>query len=213
MEPPTSCTFAMTSTGPFSYPAGRLEDGQIRFNGSYPTTQFIMVNGSMITDSAGFGCIVTESPTTQFQCDMNKTPDPNFGMTVKRSEHDHVLLAYKDSTEFYACPATDTEYNVYIKPDFGQTKCVPMQIVVEGECATGGGGGGGGGGEEDVPCPPTTVWHTEYVTELVTQWSTVTVTPGSTSVSVSASTGGSDGDGWDTTATPTPSTTIAPIIN
>ena len=55
---PDKCTFTLSSGGAFSCPAGRLEDGQIRLNGSYPTTEFSIVNGG-ITDEAGFGCIIT----------------------------------------------------------------------------------------------------------------------------------------------------------
>lgn len=60
IAPPSgsSCVFTITASGGIACPAGELEDGQIRLNGSYPAANFTLSNGG-ITDSTGKGCIVT----------------------------------------------------------------------------------------------------------------------------------------------------------
>lgn len=60
------CTFTISSSGSFSCPAGQLDDGQIRLNGTEPISEFTITDGR-ITDATGKGCIVTEPPTTQIQ--------------------------------------------------------------------------------------------------------------------------------------------------
>jgi hypothetical protein len=55
------CKFTLSSEGPFACPAGQLEDGQIRLNGTYPTSTFCIGPDGGITDERGFGCIVTGS--------------------------------------------------------------------------------------------------------------------------------------------------------
>lgn len=52
------CTFSLSASGGIECPAGELDDGQIRLNGSYPTAEFT-IRGDKIWDSAGKGCIVT----------------------------------------------------------------------------------------------------------------------------------------------------------
>jgi hypothetical protein len=52
------CEFTVSSDGAFACPAGQLEDGQIRLNGSYDTANFVLSGGGIV-DSRGFGCIVT----------------------------------------------------------------------------------------------------------------------------------------------------------
>lgn len=105
---------------------------------------------------------VPEPPTTQFQCDHGKEPARGFSIDGARN------LLYHGSPDFWACPATDTEYNIYVRPDFGQEKCVPIGLTASGcsekatsECA-----------------PASTVWqtHRETVTEDITQKITVVVT-------------------------------------
>lgn len=54
-----SCGFEISSTGTMPCPAGQLPDGQIRLNGSYPTSKFFIDANGGITDTNGFGCIVT----------------------------------------------------------------------------------------------------------------------------------------------------------
>lgn len=53
------CKFTLSSAGPFNCPAGQLSDGQIRLNGTEPTSTFCISPDGKITDQAGFGCIVT----------------------------------------------------------------------------------------------------------------------------------------------------------
>lgn len=52
------CSFTLLSSGSFACPAGQLPDGQIRLNGTEETATFYISDGG-ITDSQGFGCIVT----------------------------------------------------------------------------------------------------------------------------------------------------------
>ena len=67
-----------------------------------------------------------EPPYTQLQC--NQGMEPELGFSLDAS---HRLL-YRGSSEFWACPATEAEYNIYVKPDFGQTKCVPVALTASG---------------------------------------------------------------------------------
>jgi len=119
--PPCSNNFTITSSGGVSGVAGQLPDGQIRVNGSYPTSYFSL-DGDQITDAAGRGCIVTPDPTTQFQCDYLTSPTDGFSVDSSGA------LLYQGSSVFYACPATDTEYNLYTNPNFGQSKCVKVHL-------------------------------------------------------------------------------------
>jgi hypothetical protein len=61
---------------------------------------------------------------TQVQCDEGKQPCKGFSI----DEIDGKTLLYNGSYKFYACPATDYEYNIYISPDFGQAECVPIEL-------------------------------------------------------------------------------------
>ncbi|KAK4442004.1 hypothetical protein QBC34DRAFT_431971 [Podospora aff. communis PSN243] len=174
-----NCEFTLSSAEPFVCPAGQLEDGQIRLNGSYATSSFhISANGGIV-DSDGFGCIVTV-PTTQFQCDHGKPPTLGFSI-----DSTHNFL-YHGSPSFFACPATDTEYNIYVKPDFGQAKCFPITLKTSG-C----------GSSQPPPLPPppppqvSTVWETQ--TQTVTQDVTQTVTVNATASATCTATG------WNTT--------------
>ncbi|TPX13331.1 uncharacterized protein E0L32_006304 [Thyridium curvatum] len=157
--PADCCSFIISSAGSFSLPAGSLEDGQIRLNGTCNTTTFCINKQGGITDSRGHGCIVTESPTSQFQCDRGKAPDTNFFIGNDKT------LVYKGSPTFFACPATDTEYNIYVSPNFGQTKCFPIRLQSDG-C-----------GEAKLSCPSApapTLWATEWVTDTVNYTITAT---------------------------------------
>jgi hypothetical protein len=119
------CKFSLSSPNLPGCPAGQLPDGQIRLNGSYPASTFC-IDGGKIKDQNGYGCIVTGPPTTQVQCDENTEPEPSFSIDSSG------MLMYKGSSAFHACPATDTEYNVYVKPDFGQPKCIPITLQASG---------------------------------------------------------------------------------
>ncbi|KAI0385401.1 hypothetical protein F5Y04DRAFT_276732 [Hypomontagnella monticulosa] len=120
------CKFTLSSTGSFACPAGQLPDGQIRLNGSEPISTFCIDSKGGITDGRGYGCIVTEAPITQVQCNANTAPDDSFFIDSSGT------LKYKGSSSFYACPATDTEYNVYVAPNFGQAKCFPITLQASG---------------------------------------------------------------------------------
>lgn len=62
------CNITLSSPACFTDPAGQLPDGQIRFNGSYPTSTFCLSKDGGLTDQNGFGCIVTGRVTlTQWQ--------------------------------------------------------------------------------------------------------------------------------------------------
>src|ERR1700726_2755801 len=52
------CSFTISSPE-FPHPAGELPDGQIRLNGTEGTATFYIDAHGGITDSNGFGCIVT----------------------------------------------------------------------------------------------------------------------------------------------------------
>ncbi|KAK4450978.1 hypothetical protein QBC34DRAFT_447939 [Podospora aff. communis PSN243] len=144
------CKFTLSSTGEFDCPAGELLDGQIRLNGTYDTSTFCLDSQGGITNSRGFGCIVTDQPTTQIQCDQGKKPTHGFSIGTNNT------LLYHGSPSFFACPATDTEYNIYVSPNFGQTKCFPITLQSDG-C----------GAQE---CPPaSTVWQTAWYTQVINQ--------------------------------------------
>ncbi|KAM0812569.1 hypothetical protein AB5N19_12560 [Seiridium cardinale] len=161
------CKFTLSAGAPFSCPAGQLPDGQIRLNGSEPTSTFCIDQGGKITDQNGYGCIVTDPPTTQIQC--NKGADPVVGFSIGSDE----TLQYQGSSQFYACPATDTEWNIYVSPNFGQPKCIPVKLVADG-CGT-----------QTPSCsapPASTVYQTQVTTQWITQWITQKVNNNNTSV-------------------------------
>ena len=83
------------------------------------------INNGQITDSQGRGCILTP-PTTQFQCDVGATPTADFSIGSNG------VLSHSNSSTFYACPASDTEYNIYTTPVSGQSKCVEIGLTASG---------------------------------------------------------------------------------
>ncbi|KAH8891556.1 hypothetical protein GQ53DRAFT_841461, partial [Thozetella sp. PMI_491] len=97
------------------------------------------------------------APTTQIQCDQGAAPDNGF--TIDGSN----TLLYHGSSSFFACPATDTEYNIYVNPNFGQTKCFPVTFQASSCGAT-------------PPPPVSTIWETQTVTQVITQTITSIVT-------------------------------------
>ncbi|KAF3052451.1 hypothetical protein E8E11_009127 [Didymella keratinophila] len=110
---------------------GQLGDGQNRVGGGHPTGCYCLSNGGF-TDSNGRGCILTP-PTTQFQCDVGASPTTGFAIGSSGS------VTYNGSSKFYACPATDSEYNVYTTPVAGQDKCVEITLSSAGSCGAGSG--------------------------------------------------------------------------
>ncbi|GAB1316410.1 hypothetical protein MFIFM68171_06620 [Madurella fahalii] len=154
------CGFTLSSTGSFPCAAGQLSDGQIRLNGSESIATFYIADGK-ITDSAGRGCIITETPITQVQCDEGKPPVQGFSIDANN------VLLWKGSPHFSACPATDTEYNIYVDPNFGQAKCFGITLTASG-C---------GAPPPTSSCPAastSTITHTDTVTSTVLSVSTMT---------------------------------------
>ena len=100
-----SCTFTLTASGGQSGTLGQLSDGQNRVGGNLPQETYSINNGQ-ITDSQGRGCILTP-PTTQFQCDVGATPTGGFSIGSNGA------VSRGGSSTFYACPASDSEYNIY----------------------------------------------------------------------------------------------------
>jgi len=128
------CSFTITASGGESGTVGQLPDGQNRIGqlpdgqnrvgGNLPTGSYSISNGQ-ITDSQGRGCILTP-PTKQFQCDEGATPTGGFSIGSNGQIYSN------GSPTFYACPATDTEYNIYTQPVEGQAKCVKVELTASG---------------------------------------------------------------------------------
>lgn len=62
---------------------------------------------------------------SQFQCDEGAAPVTGFSIDSKDT------IAYAGSSAFYACPATDTEYNIYTQPVKDQAKCTIVSYTSE----------------------------------------------------------------------------------
>ncbi|KAH8787348.1 putative GPI anchored cell wall protein [Hyaloscypha sp. PMI_1271] len=122
--PRSSCSFQLTASGGESGTIGQLSDGQNRIGGGLSPATFAINNGGII-DSASRGCILTPS-VEQFQCDQGV--GPTFGFAIDSNE----TLTYSGSSVFYACPASDTEWNLYTTPVTGQEKCVEISLTASG---------------------------------------------------------------------------------
>jgi len=142
--PRSSCSFELTASGGESGTIGQLSDGQNRIGGGLSAATFTFNNGGIV-DSAGRGCILTRKVTVnttsfradsfaasveQFQCDQGV--GPTYGFTIDSNE----TLTYSGSSVFYACPASDTEWNLYTAPVTGQEKCVEISLTASGCGAT-----------------------------------------------------------------------------
>jgi len=152
----------LTASGGVSGIVGQLDDGQNRVGGSHPTGSYCNDNGQ-IADAHGRGCILTP-PSSQFQCDVGATPTGGFSLG------NNGAVTSNGSPTFYACPATDTEYNIYTTPVPGQDKCVEIQLIASG-CYT-------------QQCSPKTV--TEIQTVVKTQTLAVTKTEQPQTVTVTS---------------------------
>jgi hypothetical protein len=75
---------------------------------------------------ANFGTASVE----QFQCDQGV--GPTYGFAIDSND----TLTYSGSSVFYACPASDTEWNLYTTPVVGQLKCVEISLTASGCGAT-----------------------------------------------------------------------------
>jgi len=138
--PRSSCSFELTATGGKSGTIGQLSDGQNRIGGGLSAATFTINNGGII-DSAGRGCILTRksiaktlfvltnsvpASVEQFQCDQGV--GPTYGFSIDSNE----TLTYSGSSVFYACPASETEWNLYTTPVIGQLKCVEITLSASG---------------------------------------------------------------------------------
>jgi hypothetical protein len=124
--PRSSCSFSLTATGGESGSIGSLGDGQLRIGGGLDATTFSITNNGTITDDAGRGCILTPS-VNQFQCDLNVAGTSGFSISSNSS-----LTSPAGSTTFYACPASDTEWNLYTAAVENQQKCVQIGLTASG---------------------------------------------------------------------------------
>ncbi|CZR56103.1 related to GPI anchored cell wall protein [Phialocephala subalpina] len=149
------CTFTLTASGGQSGTIGQLDDGQNRIGGGLPAANFCFDSGT-ITDSAGRGCLLTDE-VEQFQCDLNKSPQSGFSIESNGT------LEYSGSSVFYACPASDTEWNLYTTPVAGQLKCVEIGLTASG-C----------GSTTCSSAPASTVTETVTSVSTVTEASTIT---------------------------------------
>lgn len=141
--PRQQCCFSLTASGGASGSVSQLSDGQNRIGGSGSPASYCMDNGA-ITDSNGRGCILTP-PTTQFQCDVGASPSPGFSVSGSG------MLEGNGTTQFYACPATDSSYNIYTSPVEGQDKCVEITLSTGGQCSGSGGSGSASGSAGTAP--------------------------------------------------------------
>ncbi|EAQ91472.1 hypothetical protein CHGG_03407 [Chaetomium globosum CBS 148.51] len=144
---PPGCAFTLSSSGSSVFPPTEQNEGFKLIAPSYHVGEEL------------------EPPTTQIQCDQGKSPVSGFSIDASNN------LLYRGSPDFWACPATDTEYNIYVNPEFGQTKCFPITLKASG-C----------GPEAPTCAPPSTVWETQTqtVTVIVTNSQTCSAEPTST---------------------------------
>jgi hypothetical protein len=141
--PRTQCTFGLTASGGQSGTIGQLDDGQNRIGGGLTAVVFSINNNGSVMDSAGRGCILTrkfvplrsraiwllmilQASVQQFQCDQGSASTAGFSITSNGS------FTSGGSSVFYACPASDTEYNLYTIPVTGQQKCVEISLAASG---------------------------------------------------------------------------------
>ncbi|CZS98253.1 hypothetical protein WAI453_012001 [Rhynchosporium graminicola] len=119
--PRDTCTFTLTASGGQSGIVGQLSDGQNRIGGGNSTGIYTINNGK-ITDAKGRGCIL-RPPTRQLQCDVGATPTGGFSIGSNGE------VRHDGSSTFYACPASDSMYNIYTSPVSGQDKCVEIHLA------------------------------------------------------------------------------------
>jgi hypothetical protein len=179
------CTFELTASGGKSGTVGQLGDGQNRIGGGLAPATYHISNGG-ITDANGRGCILTP-PTTQFQCDVGATPTTGFSISSSGE------IEYNGSGTFYACGATDTEYNIYTVPVKDQKNCVEVTLSSGGKCT---GNGSGGAASSSSASKPAKSTETEKSTASAS-W-----TAKSTESASSA-----ESKPWSSTEKPSPTTT------
>ncbi|CAD6439887.1 069a6c25-a65f-45c7-97aa-be8576ca7ea9 [Sclerotinia trifoliorum] len=119
-----TCSFTLTASGGASGIVGQLDDGQLRILGGHPTATFTISN-SATTDSKGRPCYLT-SEANQYQCDTSMTATAGFAIGANGT------YSHSGSPVFYACPSSDSDYNIYTTPVAGQTKCVKVGLTASG---------------------------------------------------------------------------------
>ncbi|KAJ8064805.1 hypothetical protein OCU04_007115 [Sclerotinia nivalis] len=119
-----TCSFTLTASGGASGIVGQLDDGQLRILGGHPTATFTISNGAT-TDSKGRPCYLT-SEANQYQCDAGMTATDGFAIGASGT------YSHSGSSVFYACPSSDSDYNIYTTPVAGQTKCVKVGLTASG---------------------------------------------------------------------------------
>ncbi|KAJ4994206.1 hypothetical protein SVAN01_00035 [Stagonosporopsis vannaccii] len=122
----------LKASGEQSGVLGQLDDGQNRIGGDNAIGCYCLNGDGAFTDSKGRGCILTP-PTAQFQCDVGASPATGFKVD------DNGSVTHDGDSKFYACPASDTQYNVYTTPVEGQDKCVEISLESAGSCGAGSG--------------------------------------------------------------------------
>ncbi|PYI03741.1 hypothetical protein BO78DRAFT_409650 [Aspergillus sclerotiicarbonarius CBS 121057] len=136
-----SCCFHLTASGGASGTVGQLGDGQNRIGGGLPETQFCIDSNGGITDSSGRGCVVTSS-TTQFQCDLGKSPMSGFSISSSGE------LEYNGDADFVGCQTGDNnELNIYTTENSSVTGCEDIKLTAD-SCS---GSGAGAVGSSSVP--------------------------------------------------------------
>ncbi|APA07902.1 hypothetical protein sscle_03g026720 [Sclerotinia sclerotiorum 1980 UF-70] len=119
-----NCSFTLTASGGASGIVGQLDDGQLRILGGHPTATFTISNGAA-TDSKGRPCYLT-SEANQYQCDTGMTATNGFAIGANGT------YSHSGSSVFYACPSSDSDYNIYTTPIASQTKCVKVELTASG---------------------------------------------------------------------------------
>ncbi|KAI1000406.1 hypothetical protein K3495_g7786, partial [Podosphaera aphanis] len=121
------CPFHVNASGGISGPIWQLRDGQLRLGGDNERATFQISDGG-ITDHKGSGCILTQK-VRQVQCDRGTGPSKGFSIG------ENGVLSYNQNPNFYACPASEVEWNIHTVPVAGQLKCVPTTLTAD-NCGT-----------------------------------------------------------------------------
>ncbi|CAD6504850.1 BgTH12-00352 [Blumeria graminis f. sp. triticale] len=119
------CTFGLFASEGRTGSIWQTSNGQIRTGGDhfhYPSP-FRISDGDII-DSAGYGCIFTPQ-VRQFQCDQGVSPTNGFSIA------EDGILYYEQSPNFFACPTSYQEWNIYSAPIVGQSKCVNITLTAD----------------------------------------------------------------------------------
>ncbi|KAJ5670068.1 uncharacterized protein N7477_005431 [Penicillium maclennaniae] len=118
-----SCCFKITASGGASGSLGQLGDGQVRVGDTTLSAATFCLEDTVITDSAGRGCVVT-SETTQFQCDEGATGTSGFSLSSSGA------LSFDGSSSFIACATgLNDGDNIYTTNSTSVTQCVSVELT------------------------------------------------------------------------------------